>query len=53
MPHAEVVARVARAGASLWWTGRDGALLVALREPRAVVGLAPARRKGERWRCGP
>lgn len=30
MPHAEVVARVARAGYSLWWTGRDGAVLIGL-----------------------
>jgi len=51
MPHAEVVARAARARASLWWTGRDGALLVALRGPRAVVGLAPAPPPDQRWGC--
>jgi competence protein ComEC len=30
MPHAEVVERVREAGYSLWWTGRDGAVLVGL-----------------------
>ena len=30
MPHAEVVARVRAAGYALWWTGRDGAVLVGL-----------------------
>jgi len=52
MPHREVRARVAAAGASLWWTGRDGALLLGLARPRVVVGLAPGPRRGERWRCG-
>ncbi len=32
MPHPEVVARVAERGIPLWWTGRDGALRVALGE---------------------
>ena len=30
MPHAAVVERVGRNGAALWWTGRDGAVAVAL-----------------------
>ncbi len=30
MPHPEVVARVGEAGAALWWTGRDGAVLIGL-----------------------
>jgi len=42
MPHAEVVARVAAAGASLWWTGRDGAVSVALGDFFAASGEAPA-----------
>jgi len=41
MPHDEVVARVATAGASLWWTGRDGAVSVALGAPFAAAGEAP------------
>jgi competence protein ComEC len=52
MPHAEVRARVAAAGASLWWTGRDGAVVVALAPPLAVRGFAPDRPRAERWRCG-
>ncbi len=30
MPHAEVALRVQRGGYALWWTGRDGAVLVGL-----------------------
>jgi competence protein ComEC len=30
MPHAEVVARAREAGYAVWWTGRDGAVLVSL-----------------------
>jgi competence protein ComEC len=52
MPHAEVVERVARARGSLWWTGRDGALLVALSRPLSAAGLAPVAARSERWRCG-
>jgi competence protein ComEC len=52
MPHAEVRRRVAAVGASLWWTGRDGAVLVALTRPRLAVGLAPVAPPRERWRCG-
>jgi len=40
MPHPEVLARAHAAGASLWWTGRDGALLVSLAEPLHVWGWA-------------
>jgi competence protein ComEC len=45
MPHAEAVQRVADAGASLWWTGRDGAVIVGLGERLGAVGWAspPAR----------
>jgi beta-lactamase superfamily II metal-dependent hydrolase len=38
MPHPEVLARANAAGASLWWTGRDGALIVSLAEPLHVWG---------------
>jgi len=51
MPHTEVRRRAAAAGASLWWTGRDGAVLVALSRPALARGLAPFARHGERWRC--
>ena len=30
MPHREVVERAQRAGYSVWWTGRDGAVLIGL-----------------------
>lgn len=33
MPHRRVVSDVRRAGAALWWTGRDGAVLVGLGQP--------------------
>ena len=36
MPHAEALRRVDEAGYALWWTGRDGAVLVGL-EPRFWV----------------
>jgi len=52
MPHPEVRARAAAAGASLWWTGRDGALLASMARPLAARGLAPARPRAVRWRCG-
>jgi len=44
MPHAEVRARVRRARAALWWTGRDGAVLVGLARPLAAWGWGPRRR---------
>lgn len=36
MPHRETIERTREAGYSLWWTGRDGAVLVGL-EPRLHV----------------
>jgi competence protein ComEC len=42
-PHPAALARARRAGASLWWTGRDGALLVGLGEPFAVLPWASPR----------
>ncbi|MBW2666843.1 MAG: DNA internalization-related competence protein ComEC/Rec2 [Deltaproteobacteria bacterium] len=40
MPHPDVVVRVRAHGLPLWWTGRDGALLVGLAGPLHVVGYA-------------
>ena len=51
MPHTEVRRRAAAAGASLWWTGRDGAVLVSLSRPALARGLAPFVGSAERWRC--
>jgi competence protein ComEC len=43
MPHGEVVARTRERETSLWWTGRDGAVLVGLGAPLTVFGTpAPA-----------
>jgi competence protein ComEC len=36
MPHREVVARVSADGYAVWWTGRDGAVLIGL-DPRLWV----------------
>ena len=44
MPHASVVRRVVRGGASLWWTGRDGAVMASLEAPVSVWGFAKRRR---------
>ncbi len=49
MPHREVIDRAGAAGLSVWWTGRDGAVLVGLRDPLTVWGFAD-RRGSER--CG-
>jgi competence protein ComEC len=38
MPHPAVLRRVRETGAALWWTGRDGAVLVGLSEPLRVWG---------------
>ncbi len=38
MPHAEVVERVQAAGYTLWWTGRDGAVLIGLEPVLHVRG---------------
>lgn len=43
MPHAEVVARARALGHALWWTGRDGAVLVGLGEPLHASGTGAAR----------
>jgi competence protein ComEC len=39
MPHREVVDRARAAGLSVWWTGRDGAVLVGLRDRLTVWGF--------------
>ncbi len=55
MPHPEVRARAAAAGAPVWWTGRDGALVVGLGEPLHVwgwttgTGIGPRCRRARRW----
>ncbi len=38
MPHPEVLVRARSAGVSVWWTGRDGAVLVGLGRPLTVWG---------------
>ena len=38
MPHADVLARAEEAGLSVWWTGRDGAVMVGLGERLTVWG---------------
>ncbi|HVN39893.1 MAG TPA: DNA internalization-related competence protein ComEC/Rec2, partial [Myxococcota bacterium] len=43
LPHPSSLARARAAGASLWWTGRDGAVLVALGERFAVLPWADRR----------
>ncbi len=50
MPHPEVLARADSAAASVWWTGRDGALVVGLGEPLHVWGWAASARSGARCR---
>jgi competence protein ComEC len=40
MPHQEVLDRAKSHGISTWWTGRDGAVMVALRNPLAVWGYS-------------
>ena len=53
MPHPGVLARAREAGLPVWWTGRDGAVLVSLgtrpavgsvAEPRGYCGSAQAAR---------
>jgi competence protein ComEC len=44
MPHPEVRTRVRAAGAALWWTGRDGAVRVALAPRLHALGTGEARR---------
>jgi competence protein ComEC len=43
MPHAEVLRRAEAAQLSVWWTGRDGAVMIALGQPLAVWGFGEAR----------
>jgi len=38
MPHTEVLARAHREGLSVWWTGRDGAVMVGLGERLTAWG---------------
>ncbi len=39
MPHAEVLERARGAHLTVWWTGRDGAVMVGLGEPLVAWGL--------------
>ena len=39
MPHAEVLERAQAADVSVWWTGRDGAVMVGLGERVVAWGL--------------
>jgi competence protein ComEC len=43
MPHREVIDRARAVGLSLWWTGRDGAVLVGLRDRITAWGFADPR----------
>jgi len=40
MPHAEVLVRARHASLPVWWTGRDGAIMVGLGKPLTVWGYA-------------
>ena len=40
LPSPQTLARLRSAGQSVWWTGRDGALLVGLTSPMTVWGFA-------------
>src|SRR5262249_56589610 len=46
MPHPEVVARVSADGYAVWWTGRDGAVLIGLDPLLLVPGWRWARAGG-------
>jgi competence protein ComEC len=50
MPHPEVRSRARAAGAPVWWTGRDGALVVGLGAQLHVWGWAAATGAGPRCR---
>ncbi len=39
MPHREVLERASQAHLSVWWTGRDGAVMVGLGERVVAWGL--------------
>jgi competence protein ComEC len=43
MPHPGVLERAREAGLAVWWTGRDGAVLVALGPRLAAASVAPPR----------
>jgi competence protein ComEC len=43
MPHPEVLERAHAVDASVWWTGRDGAVLIGLGGPLVAWGHAPPR----------
>ncbi len=43
MPHPAVLERAHAVDASVWWTGRDGAVLIGLGEPFVAWGHAPPR----------
>jgi competence protein ComEC len=49
LPNSKVLDRLARSGASLWWTGRDGAIIVS-RDP---AGKILAKGWGRSRQCGP
>jgi competence protein ComEC len=57
MPHPEVLARTRERALSVWWTGRDGALMVGLGDPLTAFGFADpsapvphaCRSAGRRW----
>ncbi|MCC6642005.1 MAG: DNA internalization-related competence protein ComEC/Rec2 [Deltaproteobacteria bacterium] len=60
MPHPEVVERLGAAGVPWYWTGRDGAVLVALSPDLGVrafggepLACLPGRRRGASPRCTP
>ena len=44
MPHPSVVRRSERAGSTLWWTGRDGAVMASLKAPLSLWGFGERRR---------
>jgi competence protein ComEC len=46
LPHAESLTRARAAGASVWWTGRDGALFVGLGRPLVALPFADRRACG-------
>lgn len=51
MPHASVVRRVFERRATLWWTGRDGAVRIGLGAPLTTTGTGDA--GGPQWaECG-
>ncbi len=39
MPHGEVLDRAREAGFPVWWTGRDGAVLIGLGDPLVAWGF--------------